>query len=326
MRLVLQLASLLLRGTALMLGLTGTALAAAALGGAFSDRLDALTHFTPLYLALGLGGVGLGLAGARGGERRVIVGLGLACVLACGLLMGPELLAAAGPKAKPSAQDLTLVQFNVWAQNHDPDASLAWILAQKADLVLIEEGGGEAWPIIRALRKTYPYAVSCAGKGSCDTWIFSRRRMVARRGLYTQDQPFSGAWATLADPRGDFTVVAAHYVWPIPAGPQQAQSRYLASVLAPFDHAGLIVGGDFNSTPWSFSLRRQDRAFGLQRRTRALASWPSGAFSRLAKAPFPLLPIDHVYAGKAWKTVSVTRGPALGSDHRPVVVRLRRQP
>ncbi|HQR90495.1 MAG TPA: endonuclease, partial [Caulobacter sp.] len=49
-----------------------------------------------------------------------------------------------------------------------------------------------------------------------------------------------------------------------------------------------------------------------------------GRFSRLANAPAPFLPIDHVYAGGAWKTVSVVRGPALGSDHRPIVVKLRR--
>lgn len=36
--------------------------------------------------------------------------------------------------------------------------------------------------------------------------------------------------------------------------------------------------------------------------------------------PFPMLPIDHVYAGKGWRAVSVTRGPRLGSDHYPMVV------
>ena len=63
--------------------------------------------------------------------------------------------------------------------------------------------------------------------------------------------------------------------------------------------------------------------FGLERRTKALFSWPAYLG---AKVPFPFLPIDHVYAGKAWRTVSVKRGPRLGSDHYPVFVTLARVP
>ena len=47
------------------------------------------------------------------------------------------------------------------------------------------------------------------------------------------------------------------------------------------------------------------------------------AFSRWnIHMPLPFLAIDHVYAGAAWRTVSVERGPARGSDHFPVVVTL----
>ena len=57
----------------------------------------------------------------------------------------------------------------------------------------------------------------------------------------------------------------------------------------------------------------------------ALFSWPAAAFTRWnIRAPFPVLAIDHVYAGAAWRTVSVRRGPRLGSDHYPVVVVLAR--
>lgn len=326
MRLILQLASLMLRGTALMLALVGAAFALACLGGVFSDRLDALTHFAPIWLAMGLGGLGLGLVSARDAERIAIAAIALVAVLACGALMTPELLAALGqPKPAPrEARQIKLVQFNLWAGNDDPEATLKWILAQDADILTLEEGGGESWPVIEGLRRTYPYSVSCDGKRYCDTWIFSRKPMVKRRGFYQDRRRVAAATATLKDPDGNFTVVAAHYVWPLPAGRQQVQTRVMTQALKAFDSDSLIVAGDFNSTPWSFSLRRQDKAFGLERRTRALATWPTGAFSRLGTSPFPLLPIDHVYAGKAWKTVKVERGPRLGSDHRPVVVTLAR--
>jgi len=325
MRLILTLASLFLRGTALMFALVGAIAGLACLGGAFSDKLDAMTHLAPVWLGCGLVGMVLGAIFGHDAERKAIVGLSLAAVLALGALMAPELLAAGRrPAEAPAASTLKLVQFNVWAENHAPDATLDWIRAQKADVVLLEEGGGASWRIVKGLRATYPYAVSCDGKRYCDTWIFSRFPIVRRRGFYEDHLPLAGAWATLRHPGGDFTVAATHFVWPIPAGRQQVQSRLLVAELARFPRDTLIVTGDFNSTPWSWTLRRQDKALGLERRTRALASWPTGDFSRVAQAPFPLLPIDHVYAGKAWKTVGVERGPSLGSDHRPVVVTLSR--
>jgi endonuclease/exonuclease/phosphatase (EEP) superfamily protein YafD len=197
-------------------------------------------------------------------------------------------------------------------------------LKQNADVVITEESGGNAWPVLRALKKSYPYSTVCRSKHGCDTRIHSRWPIVDEHDFYGDGESLVATRATLRHPGGDFTVVGAHFVWPIPAGRWQAQSRLLASKIAPFPKDSLIVTGDFNSTPWSWSLRRQDKAFGLERRTHALASWPTGQFIRIAKAPFPVLPIDQVYAGKAWKTVKIERGPSLGSDHRPVVAVLAR--
>ena len=83
----------------------------------------------------------------------------------------------------------------------------------------------------------------------------------------------------------------------------------------------LIVTGDFNSAPWSFQRRRWDKAFGLVRRERAIPSWPAQAVGRLPWLG-AFLPIDHVFAGPGWATVSARRGPRLSSDHYPLVVTL----
>lgn len=323
MRLMLHLANLFLRGTALMLCLVGAATGLACLGGLFSDRLDALTHWAPLWMACGVAGLALAVAVSRDDERKALVAAAAVGIAALVMLMTPELLSTLHRPEKPAAgaATLKLIQFNLWAENHAPKETAAWILKQNADIVITEESGGAAWPILRALRKAYPYSIACRG---CDTRIYSRWPIVDQHVFYDDGEGLVGAWATLRHPRGDFTVVGNHFVWPIPAGKWQAQSRTLVRKVAPFPKDSLIVTGDFNSTPWSWSLRRQDKALGLERRTRALASWPTGPFSRVVSAPFPILPIDQVYAGKAWKTVKVERGPNLGSDHRPVVVVLAR--
>lgn len=314
----------ILRALALLLAATTGLLGLAALGGAFSDRLDVLAHFAPFWL---VGGVVAALLWAVSGRKgRTTPALALVAALASLILMIPELTAAATQKhVKPGGETLTLVQFNLWGRNRDAGATYRWILATDPDIVVIEEGFDRSGGIPRKLARRYPYKTSCAAPRPCSTMILSRRRPVAAGGLATvvSDARLSGAWATFRDRRGPFTVVGVHYTWPYPAGPQQQQTLRLARVLDRFPKGRLIVSGDMNCTPWSFALRRQDRLFGLERRTRALASWPAGRFSRLHLAsPAPVLPIDQVYAGKDWRTVSVRRGPKLGSDHYPVVVTL----
>ncbi len=326
MRLILHLANLFVRGTALMLCLVGAVTGLACLGGAFSDRLDALAHAAPLWMASSLLGLVLALVASRDAERRALVGVAALGVAALLVLMAPELSSILRQPEKPAkgAATLKLIQFNLWAENHDPEATAAWILAQHADVVITEESGGAAGPVVQALKKAYPYGTICRAKQGCDTRIHSRWPIIDEHDVYGDGEHLASTWATLRHPRGDFTVVGAHFTWPIPAGRWQAQSRLLASKVARFPKDSLILTGDFNSTPWSWSLRRQDKALGLERRTHAVPSWPTGDFSRVVAAPFPVLPIDQVYAGKAWKAVKVERGPSLGSDHRPIVAILAR--
>ena len=84
---------------------------------------------------------------------------------------------------------------------------------------------------------------------------------------------------------------------------------------------GLILAGDFNLTPWSFALTRLDHGLGLERRDRAIPSWPAKRPVAGVQLTTPaILPIDHVYAGLRWRTVAIRRGPNMGSDHYPLIV------
>jgi endonuclease/exonuclease/phosphatase (EEP) superfamily protein YafD len=158
------------------------------------------------------------------------------------------------------------------------------------------------------------------GRTYCEIEMFSKAPPIAWAGLMP-DLGLPAAWATYQGAGGPFTVVGMHAYWPFPGGLQRSQTDALAKIIGGLSKDRMIVTGDFNSTPWSFALRRQDRLFALERRTRALPSWPARTLK--GKALFPLLPIDHVYAGKGWRTVSIQRGPRLGSDHYPVIVILQ---
>lgn len=290
-------------------------------GGRWSERLDVLNHFAPIWLALALAAIGLWVA-SRDRSRTAPLLASLAAALTLTQIV-PELAAAMAPRQPPKGgEQVKVLQFNLWGRNADKEGVERWILAQDPDVIVFEEAFTRHHPLIRDLKARYPYLVTCRGARDCSQTIIAKKPPIASSGLLGELH-FSSAWATFMGAGGPYTVVGVHYSWPWPPGRQEVQAGRIARYIGQFPKERMIIAGDMNSTPWSFALRRQDRAFGLERRTRALWSWPAGPFSRYRlPGPLPVLPIDQVYAGRGWRTIEVRRGPWLGSDHYPVLVTL----
>ncbi|HEY0435763.1 MAG TPA: endonuclease/exonuclease/phosphatase family protein [Phenylobacterium sp.] len=293
--------------------LVGAILCAAAAGlaqlGRRSVAWDVLAHAAPIYLAGGLVALACGLA-FHDRYRPLTLVAGGAAVIAAALLMAPEYLRATGPKAAADAPGaFKLIQFNIWGGEGGVRQPVAWLAAQHPDVVVMQETN-------RRVREAV-----VAGTGlhmtlsRSNVAIFSREPPVSVLRMSTEREgPMFLVGATFRTPAGDADILGVHYPWPTERD-RLVQAADLIGVVNSHPAATTILSGDFNSTPWSFTRRREDAAFRLTRRTRAMFSWP--AWRNL---PLPLMPIDHVYAGDAWATVSVTRGPKLGSDHYPVVV------
>jgi len=303
--------------------LAGLALAGALLaqGGRFSPWLDLASHFAPLWLLGSLLAGAWALAGEGGGARAILLGLSGVGILAAGALIAPELVRPLSPPAPAGSPfRLRLIQFNTWDQLADPTALADWIAGEHPDVVTIEEVTG---PLREALiRRGFQQT-----RGVESVAIFSRQRRI-----HAPVQIPGPEWAilpefaraTFAGPDGGapFSVVATHLSWP--NRPQRWLQRVtLPNLIDRYPRDRLILAGDFNLTPWSFALRRLDRRMGLERRDRAIPTWPARRRMGGVLIDVPaLLPIDHVYAGRAWRTVSIRRGPRLGSDHYPLVVDL----
>ncbi len=308
-----------LRAGVLVLAAVCAGAAAAGQGGRWSDWLDLLNQFEPFWLGGALAALASWLMlGRQGRATPLLAGLG---ILICAMMMGPDLIAA-GAKAghiAPGARTFKVVSYNLWERNVAPAATTRWILDQDADVVVLAE---TPYEIYHDLHPHYPFRTTCSRRDRCATMIMSKVKPLAHGGLGDAGEPWTEmAWATYPAPDGPITIVGAHITRPYPPGLQGAQVRRMASQLAQLPKDRMIVAGDYNSTPWSFALRKQDKAFGLERRTHALFSWPTPNAHplQLLRLPIPILPIDQVYAGKGWRTVSIVRGPKLGSDHFPVV-------
>ena len=291
--------------------------ALAAAGGAASPTLDLLREVLPLWL----GGsvltliLALPLIGAAGTRREAVLAVGLALCggLVNAVLMAPEYLRPIPVMSAPptGATPILLIQWNTWVQNRDPEGAAAWLDARSPDVITLED----ARPPIRAALIRRGYHLT---SGISDTAIFSKALPVRSPvgvppALWPRLPGY--ARATFMTPNGPFTVVAVHLKRPYLADTRPAIAA-LGVLLDGYDRRRVIVAGDFNLAPWTSGLEAADAHLGLIRRDRALASWPARSW------PWPLLPIDHVFAGSRLASDPPKRARAVGSSHYAVITRL----
>ena len=316
----------MIKTAALAVGCGCLAAAVLAQAGRVVLALDVLSHFAPLWLLGGLACALCGLALAEGRARRRLLTVGALAVVAAAALMAPETLRRrSAPAAADAAERIRLIQFNAWELNREPEAAAEWIADERPDVVAVEELSG-------ALRAALERRGFHGEQGlNRSVAIFSRVGRAREPFMVPlADWPLlpEFARASFAAPGGDgiFSLVAVHLRWPTRPNARRQNLR-LADFLHLYDSDRLILVGDFNLTPWSFTLGQLDHRFGLERRDRFLPTWPAkvSVDGRVYATP-AFMPIDHVYAGAAWRTISVRQGPSMGSDHYPLVVDLALSP
>jgi len=298
----------------LALAVTTAGAALVAYGGPFSPTLDLFTHFVLVYAAAALGMSAIAaLSGV--GPRRVILPVCIFALLASLGLMAPEMFRSTGPRLpEGSAGAVKVIQINALRTNTDLRRISDWLIAQNPDVVAISEARADLRDLLVA-RTGWKVA---GAKGTL--MIFTREGYLHMdRPRLAKGSQLSFVNATYATPTGDIEIVTTHLDWPTRPIFQQ-QARGLETVISHLPTARMLLLGDFNSTPWSRSIRGLDHRLGLIRRDKAVATWPAQILGQAW--PLPFLPIDHIYAGPGWATIKVERGPWLGSDHYLLIVTL----
>ncbi|MBV7694249.1 endonuclease/exonuclease/phosphatase family protein [Streptomyces sp. TRM70350] len=256
----------------------------------------------------------LTLAAVRRSATAVLAALAAAVVWTA--TFGPSLL----PRS-PGKHDLTVVQHNVSDVNKDPAATARTLMDADPDLVALQELTGQALPAYeKAFRSRFPHHVVVGTVG-----LWSRYPLTQTGRADIRPEAVTGDWnrglraVVRVGPERDIAVYVAHLpsVRIRPAAGFDTRWRdesagLLGEKLAREKSATVILAGDLNGTT-------RDR--GLAPLTSQLASadeelefsWPT---------VFPVARIDQVMARGA-AVVDVRTLPETGSDHLPVVARIR---
>jgi vancomycin resistance protein VanJ len=219
----------------------------------------------------------------------------------------------------PDSYDLTVVQHNVADDNSDRSGTARALLATRADLVAVQELTPAARPVYEdVLGASHPYRAVHGTVGLWSAHPLSDVRSVDIRPAGFPESWRRGLRATVTAPEGETAVYVVH----LPsirlgatgfASAARDESAALLGARVAADPADrLLVVGDLNGTV-------QDR--GLDPLTSQLAA-PDSGFAFSWPASLPVARIDQVL-GRGVTVTEVTALEATGSDHLPVVGRVR---
>jgi endonuclease/exonuclease/phosphatase (EEP) superfamily protein YafD len=276
-------------------------------------------------------------------RSRRLIALALVHSLIVGLWLGPRFL----PRRPVTSSGATLrvVTFNVWGNNTRLKQVQEWLCETDADVIVLQEIPERyANHQIPELADLYPYQVS---QSTATRWwgnlFLSRHPILSAEDLPGEGVPAQQRFAI--DWKGQtLAVYNIHFAMPIGAprlpglkihyvlqtalsynnSARNAEITRLLTRLETEPHP-YIVAGDFNMSEYATiydkiaetmqdSYRETKNGWG--------GTWPISIVEELPRFVPPLLRTDYVWHSEHFCTVEAQRGPALGSDHLPLHVKL----
>ncbi|NJD31244.1 MAG: endonuclease/exonuclease/phosphatase family protein [Gammaproteobacteria bacterium] len=276
---------------------------------------ELFSHFRPQYAAAALI-LALLLVLLRRPWPAVLAGL-LAVFHA---LPAMQRTVADEPVAACSGPEFTVITANLQFSNHDTRPFLAWLAAHPADLVVVQEVT-TAWAGELSRVATYPHQELLVREDPYGIGVLSRWPLEA-----IEPEDFAGDGLPSLSGRvaiggAPLRFLALHTHWPIVPSLARARDESLgaAAELLRSGQGPAVALGDLNLTVYSPEFARLLTASGLRDSMHGAwwrPTWMAG-FWPLA------LRIDHVLVSPAVCVESTEVGPSIGSDHRPVIARLR---
>lgn len=295
--------------TACILALAGTWLGSL---GPLHWLLDLFSHFRLQYIVLCLPVLVFAIS-----KRKKLL-----CLLAVvSLLWNAWSVFEAHRTREPGEGKLTLMTFNVLYNHPQPERVIEHVLKTDADIVCLLETNSNWSKHLQPLRDKYPHHAEELEYGAFGYACFTRLPTKSLATRFFAHGLFPSLVMELEHDGKPLTVIATH--------PPPPMSSHTAAIwqkqfieIAKFASAiknDLIVAGDLNATPWCHGIRLLQTGSGLQFRS-ADPVWPPTWGLNLPM----MIPIDHVLVKGELSIMQRTIGPDLGSDHRPVLVRLLR--
>jgi endonuclease/exonuclease/phosphatase (EEP) superfamily protein YafD len=245
-----------------------------------------------------------------------LIFLGIAAVNAIVIL---PLYTDSPAEAAASAEDLTIVSFNVGQRASLRDATFRWLDTVQADLIVLADAT-DAWVAAEEYADRYSSRTDMPPDRTYGITVYSDKDVTTELVRASSARDYAVRIETAV---GDQPIVV-YAVQPrgaTNATDSSLRDEYLAEItrMVKGETLPTVVVGDLAASPWSHAFRQLEseadltnslRGYGIQ------ATWPADQWA------FFRIPMDHLLHSNELTTVDRTMGPTLGVDHRPIVVRI----
>lgn len=282
--------------------------------------LDVLANFRAQYVVV-LALLGLIIMMSKWKKSGYVV-LGTALL---NFLVVLPLYVGSPAEERLEAPDIRVMSFNLLSTNSEYSEVIDYISSADPDMVLLHEAS-RPWEVaiensdldyevIRPRSDDLIFGTLVLVRGSDVTAISHGFAAGAPRAVSVRFTP--PGWTETV------SVLATHPLAPTDAERADLRDAQLgyAGAWAAEQTGPFLVVGDFNATPWSWPFRRlmdqadlvnSQKGFGLQ------PTFPTQSNLLIR------VPIDHLVHSPALEVTGRHLGPAMGSDHFPIVVDLQR--
>ena len=224
-----------------------------------------------------------------------------------------------GPGAPPSGEALRVMSFNLLSDNDRYEEVIDYIALESPDVVILHE-----------VSRPWEEALAAAGlgyeitRGRSEGLIFGSLVM-APAGSTVQSFGFAKS-----NPRAIEVIlpsrVAVLGIHPLAPFPEAETERRIfqfefAALWALAQNGPRVIAGDFNAGPWSHPFRRLLSTTGLSNSQNGFGlelTYPADS------NPLFQVSIDHLLHSHDLAVAERRLGPAMGSDHLPLIVDLVR--
>ena len=248
------------------------------------------------------------------------------------------------PEQKSASPDLTVMTINVQSQNREHELVRQSITRANPDAFVLSEVNQRWLDEMTPLEKIYPYSIKHPRSDNFGIAFFSKRPLIEPRMEFFVWGKVPSTVASLDAGDRTVTVIGTHPVPPSSRSSALERNQQLKGIgefIAEHDQPVVLIG-DLNATPWNRFYKRlkhdsgmtdSARGFGLQ------PTWPAtwmGKFQQKLRlgsdspgrfAPTDnflfRIPIDHCLHSEALVTLDRIVGNPVGSDHLPLIVKLR---
>ncbi|MEZ4728459.1 MAG: endonuclease/exonuclease/phosphatase family protein [Caldilineaceae bacterium] len=225
----------------------------------------------------------------------------------------------------PADTTFRLMASNVKMANREAERYLALVDEVDPDVLQVIELSEWWQEQLAPLRTTYPYYVEQPHENAYGMGIYSRLPLQNVEVYHFENATTPSLYAELAFPSGaHIAFFALHPRPPLPENSVTTADKELIQVAQRVNTAALpiIVAGDFNDVPWSYTLQEFREISGLN-----AVRIGRGFYNTFGVDRWWLrFPLDHVYLSDELGLVEFERLPPFGSDHFALLATITMNP